>query len=72
MRAVRISEFGGPEVLNLVEIERPTPAPDEILVRVYATSVNPADYVIRQGGNDFLKPYLKLPMGLGTRRFRRC
>ncbi len=65
MRAVRISEFGGPEVLNLVEIERPTPAPDEILVRVYATSVNPADYVIRQGGNDFLKPYLKLPMGLG-------
>lgn len=65
MKAVRIHEFGGPEVLKLEEVERPTPATDEILVEVYASSVNPADYVVRQGGNDFLKPYLKLPLGLG-------
>lgn len=65
MRAVRISEFGGPEVLKLVEVARPIPAPEEVLIKVYATSVNPADYIIRQGGNDFLKPYLKLPLGLG-------
>lgn len=65
MKAIRIYEFGEPEVMKLVEIDRPVPALDEILVKVYATSVNPADYIVRKGGNDFLKPYLKLPLGLG-------
>jgi NADPH:quinone reductase-like Zn-dependent oxidoreductase len=65
MKAIRIYEFGGPEVMQIVEVERPVPAPDEILVKVYAASVNPADYIIRRGGNEGLKPYLKLPMGLG-------
>jgi NADPH:quinone reductase-like Zn-dependent oxidoreductase len=65
MKAIRINEFGGPEVMKLVEVERPVPKPDEILVKVYASSVNPADYIIRQGGNDLLRPFLKLPMGLG-------
>ncbi|MDR3679877.1 MAG: NADP-dependent oxidoreductase [Flavipsychrobacter sp.] len=65
MKAIRINEFGGPEVMKLEEVARPVPAADEILVKVYATSVNPADYVIRKGGNNFLRPYLKLPMPLG-------
>lgn len=65
MKAIRIDEFGGPEVMKIVEIERPRPAPDEILVKVYAASVNPADYIVRQGGNEGLKPLLKLPLGLG-------
>ena len=65
MKAIRINEFGGPEVLKLEEIERPVPAPDEILIKVYASGVNPVDWVIRNGGNDFLKPLLKLPMTLG-------
>ncbi len=65
MKAVRINEFGGPEVMKLEEVERPVPAPDEILVKVYASGVNPADWVVRNGGNDFLKPLLKLPMTLG-------
>jgi NADPH:quinone reductase-like Zn-dependent oxidoreductase len=65
MKAIRIHEFGGPEVMKLEEVERPVPAADEILVKVYAASVNPADYIVRQGGNDLLRPYLKLPMGLG-------
>ena len=65
MKAIRIDEFGGPEVMKIVEIERPLPAPDEILVKVYAASVNPADYIVRRGGNDGLKPLLKLPLGLG-------
>lgn len=58
-------EFGGPEVLQVEEVARPVPAPDEILVKVYASGVNPADWIIRQGGNDFLKPLLKLPLILG-------
>jgi len=65
MKAIRINEFGGPEVLKLEEIERPVPAADEILVRVYASGVNPTDWVIRSGGNDFLRPLLKLPMTIG-------
>lgn len=65
MRAIKINEFGGPEVMKLVEVDRPVPTANEILVKVYASSVNPADCIIRQGGNDFLKPYLKLPLGLG-------
>src|ERR1700744_5418746 len=65
MKAIRIYEFGEPEVMKIVEVERPVPAADEILVKVYAASVNPADYIIRRGGNEGLKKLLKLPMGLG-------
>ena len=65
MKAIRIYEFGGSEVMKIEEVERPVPESDEILVKVYASGVNPADYVVRQGGNELLKPFLKLPLGLG-------
>lgn len=65
MKAIRIDKFGCPDVMKIVEVGRPVPAADEILVKMYAASVNPADYIIRQGGNEGLKPLLKLPMGLG-------
>ena len=65
MKAVRINEFGGAEVLKIEEIERPAPATDEILVKVSASGVNPVDRVIRNGENDALRPLLKLPMTLG-------
>jgi len=65
MKAVRINEFGGAGVLKIQEVERPTPAADEILVKCFASGVNPADWVIRNGGNDFLRPILKLPLILG-------
>lgn len=65
MKAIRVYEFGGPEVMKLAEIECPTPAPDEILVKVYASSVNPADYVFREGGNELMRSFLTLPLGLG-------
>ena len=65
MKAIQIEAFGEPDVMKLVDVERPVPAADEILVKVYAASVNPADYIIRRGGNAGLKPLLKLPMGLG-------
>jgi len=65
MKAIIINEFGGPEVMKIAEVERPIPKADEILVKMYASGVNPADYVVRQGGNEILKPFLKLPLGLG-------
>ncbi len=65
MKAVRIHAFGGPEVLHLEDIARPVPAADEILIAVYASGVNPVDWVVREGGNDALRAFLKLPMTLG-------
>ena len=65
MKAIKIHEFGGPEVMKIGEVGCPVPQPDEILVKMYASGVNPADYVVRQGGNEILKPFLKLPLGLG-------
>ncbi len=65
MKAIRVYEFGGPEVMKLVEVEKPVAAADEVLIKMYATSVNPADYIIREGGNEKLRPFLKLPLGLG-------
>ncbi len=43
MRAIQQREFGGPEVLELVELERPVPGPGEVLVRVSRTGLNFAD-----------------------------
>ena len=50
MQAVRVEQFGDRSVLKLASIDRPTPADGEMLVRVYAASVNPVDWKIRQSG----------------------
>jgi NADPH:quinone reductase-like Zn-dependent oxidoreductase len=50
MRAVSQQELGGPEVLRVVEVERPQPLPTEVLVRVHAAGVNPVDAKSRAGG----------------------
>jgi len=49
MQAVTIKQYGGPEELQLTEIERPKIAADEVLVAVRATSINPIDWKARQG-----------------------
>ena len=64
MKAVRIHEFGGPEVLSIDEIPVPQPAPDEVLIKVHATSVNPVDWKIREGQRKEKFPG-KLPLTLG-------
>ncbi|WP_223267880.1 NADP-dependent oxidoreductase [Streptosporangium nondiastaticum] len=50
MHAIRQETAGGPEVLQLVETDRPVPGPTEILVRVRAAGVNPADWKTRARG----------------------
>ncbi|MEU4733319.1 NADP-dependent oxidoreductase [Streptomyces sp. NPDC023588] len=50
MRAVVVSQWGGPEVLTETELERPVPAMGEILVRVHAAGVNPVDWKTRASG----------------------
>ncbi|WFB05711.1 zinc-binding alcohol dehydrogenase family protein [Streptomyces sp. LX-29] len=49
MRAVRIEEFGGPEVLVPVEVADPVAGPGEVLVRIEAAGVNRADVLTRTG-----------------------
>jgi NADPH:quinone reductase-like Zn-dependent oxidoreductase len=47
MRLVRQKEFGGPEVLQVVEADRPAPGPTEVLVEVHAAGINPVDWFTR-------------------------
>lgn len=49
MRAIVQDRLGGPEVLELREVERPEPLPTEVLVRVHAAGVNPVDWKTRAG-----------------------
>jgi len=49
MKAIQIHEFGGPEVLKCEEAPKPSPASDEVVIKVYASGVNPVDCKIRAG-----------------------
>lgn len=51
MRAMVITQFGGPEVFKEQEVDRPEPGPNEVLVKVHATSINPVDFKLRQSGS---------------------
>lgn len=48
-RAVRFDHYGGVDVLQVVDIERPTPGPGQALVRVKAAGINPGEASIREG-----------------------
>jgi NADPH2:quinone reductase len=63
MRAILIHEFGGPEVLKLQDIKTPVPAEGQVLVKIRAAGVNPADTYARTGNYAFLP---ELPFTPGT------
>jgi NADPH:quinone reductase-like Zn-dependent oxidoreductase len=56
MRAISQDVLGGPEVLREVEIERPAPKPNQVLVRVRAAGVNPTDWKHRATGGFLGEP----------------
>ena len=49
MRAVQVTRFGGPDVLRLADVEKPSPISTEVLVRVIAAGINPVDAKTRRG-----------------------
>lgn len=65
MKAVRIHGYGGTDVLSYEEAPRPTPGADEVLIRVFASSVNPFDCAVRAGYMNSYFNYI-LPLIPGT------
>ncbi|MFE7445801.1 NADP-dependent oxidoreductase [Streptomyces chartreusis] len=79
MRAISQDVLGGPEVLKEVQIERPAPRPNEVLVRVRAAGVNPTDWKHRENGGFLGEPPFVLgwdlsgvveAVGIGVAAFR--
>ncbi|MDA4885850.1 NADP-dependent oxidoreductase [Streptomyces sp. MS2A] len=64
MKKVSFAEFGGPDVLQLVDAEEPRPGPGQIRVAVRAAGVNPVDWRIREGQVLGAHP-VELPSGVG-------
>jgi len=64
MKAIRIHNYGGPEVLNYEDAPRPKPQAGEVLVRVHAAGVNPIDWKVREGLMKDFWPH-KFPLILG-------
>ncbi|MDT4913792.1 MAG: hypothetical protein QOC66_2920 [Pseudonocardiales bacterium] len=64
MQATIVRRYGGPEVLELVEVETPEPGAAEVRIAVAGAAVNPADLAIRAG---YLESIIqgRLPVGLG-------
>lgn len=49
MKAITLSDFGGPEMMQFSDVDTPTPGEGQLLIRVHATSVNRPDVIQRQG-----------------------
>jgi NADPH:quinone reductase-like Zn-dependent oxidoreductase len=64
MRAVQFDRYGGSEVLEIRTVPVPGPGPDEVLVRVHASGLNPKDAIVRQGGLRLLTGR-RFPRGTG-------
>ncbi|MFE6685833.1 NADP-dependent oxidoreductase [Streptomyces sp. NPDC057743] len=64
MKRVSFAEFGGPDVLQLVDAEEPHAGPGQIRIAVRAAGVNPVDWRIREGQFQKVHP-IELPAGVG-------
>jgi NADPH:quinone reductase len=79
MKAIRAHSFGGPEVLQLEEVDDPIPGPGEVVIDVRAAGINPADTYMRNGTYAIVPKLPYIPggdaggvvsaVGLGVREF---
>ena len=80
MQAIRVHQFGGPEVMKIEQVPDPQPGPGEVVVRLHAAGVNPVDTYIRTGTYARKPPLPYTPgtdgagvilsVGDGARRFK--
>ncbi|MFA5058699.1 MAG: NADPH:quinone reductase [Opitutaceae bacterium] len=63
MKAIRLHEFGPPEVMKLEEVADPRPGPGQVVVRVHAAGVNPVETYIRSGTYAHKPPLPYIPGG---------
>jgi len=61
MRAITFFEYGGPEVLKLSEVEKPEPKDNQVLIKIFSTAVNSADYRLRSANPWLVKLFLGFP-----------
>ncbi|MEU7636669.1 NADP-dependent oxidoreductase [Streptomyces sp. NPDC039016] len=61
MKAIGVEEFGGPEVLRVLELPEPQAGPGEVRIRVHAAAVNPTDVLLRRGGHAVRMPDRRPP-----------
>jgi NADPH:quinone reductase len=61
MKAIRVHEFGGPEVLKLEDVPTPQPSAGQALVRIHAAGVNPYDTYMRAAHMPSSHRYPTLP-----------
>ncbi len=67
MKAIRVHDFGGPDVLRLEDAADPQPGPGQVVVKINAVGVNPVDYYIHTGGyGQRLLPYTPGSDGAGV------
>lgn len=66
MKAIRVKQFGGPEVLELVDLATPQPKPNEAVVRIAASGINYIDVYNREGRYKLPLPFVAGQEGAGT------
>src|SRR2546426_8403993 len=65
MKAIQVSQVGGPEVMRLVDLPVPTPKPNEALVQIKAAGVNFIDVYFREGRYPAPLPFINGQEGAG-------
>lgn len=64
MKAAQINKYGHSDVIEIVDIEKPKAGPGQVLVKIYASSINPFDFKLREGYMKEMMP-LNFPFTLG-------